>query len=179
MESAWRDIVWRQFGAAIDMLENAIRACPDELWSGRARQPEFWYLAFHTLFFLDYYLAGSPHGFAPPAPFTLDELDPAGVMPEQPYTKDQLLMYVAHGRNRCRAAIHALTDASAAERCGFEQRDVTRGELLLYNLRHVQHHAAQLNLLLRQAGAEPPRWVTKARETYTEPREQSSGDRRH
>jgi len=29
----------------------------------------------------------------------------------------------------------------------------------LYNLRHVQHHAGQLQLLLRRAGVTPPRWV--------------------
>lgn len=36
---------------------------------------------------------------------------------------------------------------------------VSRAELHLYNLRHVQHGAAQLNLLLRQAGVVPPGWV--------------------
>jgi uncharacterized damage-inducible protein DinB len=36
------------------------------------------------------------------------------------------------------------------------------GELLLYNLRHVQHHVGQLNLLIRQAGAEPAAWVMRA-----------------
>jgi len=164
MESLWKDMVWCQFGAAIDMLENAIRACPDPLWDDRLRQPEFWYLTFHTLFFLDFYLAGSPHGFAPPAPFTLDELSPDGIMPERPYTKAELLLYLDHGRRKCRAAIDAITDVAASQRCGFEERDVTRGELFLYNLRHVQHHAAQLNLLLRQAAVAPPRWVTKARE---------------
>jgi hypothetical protein len=32
----WKVIIWQQFGAAIDMLENAIEACPDNLW-GTAR----------------------------------------------------------------------------------------------------------------------------------------------
>jgi uncharacterized damage-inducible protein DinB len=35
-------------------------------------------------------------------------------------------------------------------------------ELLLYNLRHVQHHAAQLNLMLRQTTGAAPRWVARA-----------------
>lgn len=43
MDATSRDILWGQFGAAIDMLENAMRACPDELWGDRERQPEFWY----------------------------------------------------------------------------------------------------------------------------------------
>ena len=53
----WKRDVWRQFGAAIDMLDNAITACPDAVWDDRSRQPEFWYLAYHTLFFLDLYLS--------------------------------------------------------------------------------------------------------------------------
>jgi hypothetical protein len=28
-----RTVLWRQFGAAIDMLDNALRDCPDELWA--------------------------------------------------------------------------------------------------------------------------------------------------
>ena len=33
---------------------------------------------------------------------------------------------------------------------------------ILYNMRHVQHHAAQLNLLLKQGGGESPGWVSRA-----------------
>jgi hypothetical protein len=35
MNSTWKTIIWQQFGAAIDMLDNALRACPDELWRDR------------------------------------------------------------------------------------------------------------------------------------------------
>jgi uncharacterized damage-inducible protein DinB len=35
-------------------------------------------------------------------------------------------------------------------------------ELLLYDLRHLQHHTAQLNLLLRQRTNSAPRWVGRA-----------------
>ena len=40
-------------------------------------------------------------------------------------------------------------------------RAMSNGELLLYNMRHVQHHAAQLNMLLRQATDSAPDWVSK------------------
>jgi len=53
MNIAWKNIIWRQFGASIDMLENALLACPDELWGDRSQRPEFWYVVYHTLFFLD------------------------------------------------------------------------------------------------------------------------------
>lgn len=35
--------------------------------------------------------------------------------------------------------------------------------ILLYNMRHVQHHAAQLNLLLRQNIHDAPSWVRHAK----------------
>jgi uncharacterized damage-inducible protein DinB len=170
METFWKTILWKQFGAAIDMFENAIRACPNEVWSDRSTAPQwvsndvvgFWYVAFHTLFFLDFYLSDSSEGFAPPPPFTLDEMDPAGLLPEQPYTQDELMTYLDHCRKKCRKAIGALTDERACQRCRFERPDLSVAELLLYNMRHVQHHTAQLNLILRQTVASAPRWVSRA-----------------
>lgn len=154
MDRTWQSALWGQFGASITMLGNALRATPDEVWE--TDEPQVWYLAYHTLFFLDYYLADGPEGFAPPAPFTLAELDPEGVMPERTYTKAELLAYLEHGRQKCRARISSLTEPHAPSGFG---RGRSHLEMLLYNLRHVQHHAAQLNLLLRQRTGSAPPWV--------------------
>jgi hypothetical protein len=161
MDTAWKSLIWRQFGAAIDMLENAMQACPEEIWGDRKRKPEFWYVAFHTLFFLDLYLSETDKGFHPPAPFTLDEMDPAGIMPDRVYTKDELLSYLQHDRKKCRETLYALTDDALRKRCGFEWLDISVVESHLYNLRHVQHHAGQLNVILRQTIDSAPRWVRK------------------
>jgi hypothetical protein len=141
----------------------SLLACPEELWSDRSRRPEFWYLVFHTLFFLDLYLSGSVEGFAPPPPFTLDELDREGVLPDRAYTKDELQTYLEPCREKCRATIEALTVEKGNHRCAFEWVDGSEAELLLYNMRHVQHHAAQLNLILRQTIDSAPRWVVKTK----------------
>ena len=79
MNRLWRTALWQQFGAAIDMLENALVACPStlwnaHLWSDHSDPPQpsefaaFWSLTHHTLFWLDLYLTGSLEGFAPPHP---------------------------------------------------------------------------------------------------------------
>jgi hypothetical protein len=158
MDAFFKSILWAQFGAAIDMLENAMRACPDALWTGS----RFWYISYHTLFFLDFYLSDPADAFAPPAPFTLDELDPAGLLPDRPYTKEELQAYLDHGRKKCRAVIEALTEEKARGRRDFGFLDLTFAELLLYTMRHVQHHAGQLNLILRQQTDAAPRWVRQA-----------------
>jgi hypothetical protein len=166
MDAMWRAILGRQFGASIDMLENALRACPGHLWSGRMWKEnpefsEFWYVAYHTLFWLDLYLTGSVDGFTPPAPYTLDELDPAGLLPERPYSKDELLAYLDHCRRKCHASIDALTDEQAVRRCEFTWGQVSYAELLLDNMRHVQEHAAQLSLFLGQQNGTSARWVAQ------------------
>ena len=88
MDQTWKTILWQQFGASITMLGNAIQPCPDELWDKSHDQYSFWYLAYHMVFFLDYYSAGTELGYMPPVPFTLIELDPSGVLPDRVYTKD-------------------------------------------------------------------------------------------
>ena len=172
MEMAWKTLIWTQFGAAIDMLDNALRACPDELWQARlynerSVQPEFaefWYVAYHTLFWLDFYLSESAAGFAPPAPFTLSELE-AGLFPERVYAKAELTTYLAYGRNKCQTRIETLPDLLAAQKCRVDWPEMSVAELLLYNMRHVQEHAAQLSLFLGQKVESAPGWVSKARRT--------------
>jgi DinB superfamily len=124
----------------------------------------FWYLAYHTLFFLDFYLSDSMEDFGPPAPFNRDEFDPAGLLPERPYSTEVLLGYLSHCRRKCFLFIDSLTDEKARQPSGQRpELKLSVAELLLDNMRHVQHHAAQLNLVLRQKTSSAPKWVTTFR----------------
>jgi hypothetical protein len=163
MDTIWKEFVWRQFGAAIDTLDNAIHTCPEDVWSDRTARHEYWYAVYHTLFFTDLYLSGSREGFVPPAPFTLDELDPAGILPERVYTKEEMASYLAHCREKCHATITSLTEEQMMRRCTFPWGEMEFGELLLSTMRHVQHHAAQLNMMLRQRRDIGSRWVFRAK----------------
>lgn len=159
MENSLKESVWKQFGASIDMLENAITICPAGYWN---TEKKFWYNAYHCLFFLDYYLTIEPENFSPPPPFTLSEFGDS--MPGSVYSKDELLGYLQSSRDKCRKLIAGLTQEKLNKRwinvSGTMNYSVL--EILLYNMRHVQHHAAQLNLLLRQGINNAPEWVSRA-----------------
>ncbi len=157
----FRPTLWSQFGASIDMIEQTVAACPQELWSAPGRAPRFWYTAFHALFWLDRYLSDTADA-SPPPPFTLSELDPNGAMPERAYTREELLAYAAHCREKCITALAALTDETAMERCAFRHLNMTVLELHLYNLRHAQHHAGQLAVIFRQETGRGVPWVSKS-----------------
>ncbi len=169
-DTTMKAVLWHQFGAAIDMLDNALRTCPDELWreqlyTEHAVQPqfaEFWYIGYHALFWLDFYLSESDKGFAPPAPFTLTEFE-AGLLPERVYTKAELQIYLEHGRRKCQARLETLTDMLVTQRVRPDWPEMSMAELLIYNIRHVQEHATQLSLFLGQRVGSAPGWVAKVR----------------
>jgi len=154
------DMLWRQFAVTIDSLGDALRNCPDELWEARLweDQPDqwvatgfsaFWYLGYHTLFWLDLYLTGAEEGFAPPTPFDLVEMEAGEVLPRI-YSREELLGYLELCRRRCQETIGGLSSEQADRLCRFPWGEVPFGELLLYTMRHVQEHAAQLHLFLGQ-----------------------------
>lgn len=159
MNQSFKESLWKQFGASIDMLENAISMCNDEQWD---TENNFWYWAFHSLFWLDYYLSLETEKFSPPPPFTLSEFDSSDALPDKTYTKEELLTYLQHNRKKCHNLINEMTDDMAKKPWVNDKYSIF--EILLYNMRHVQHHAAQLNLLLRQNIDDAPLWVgqTKA-----------------
>ena len=167
IEMTWKTSIWRQFGAAIDMLDNALRACPDNLWQARLYDTsppqfaEFWYIGYHTLFWLDFYLSDAAEGFAPPAPFTLSEFEP-DLLPERVFTKLELQTYLEYGRDKCQTRLETLTDPFVPQQVRSDWPDMSVAELLLYNMRHVQEHAAQLSLFLGQRVGSAQGWVAKA-----------------
>ena len=178
MDSLWKTALWQQFGATIDMLENALLACPGTLWNGHlwsddsdpslpSEYAAFWSVTHHTLFWLDLYLTGSLEGFAPPTPFELDGLEVGRVFPEEPYSRDELHAYLVRLRQRCQTTIAGLSDEKAHQQVNFPWiagKPVSFLELLLYTMRHVQEHAAQLNLFLGQNAIEVTSdWVSQAK----------------
>ena len=151
-------MLWRQFAVTIDSFGDALRNCPDELWEKCLWEDEadqwvaagfsaYWYLCYHTLFWLDLYLTGAEDGFSPPAPFDLVEMEANEVLPRT-YTREELLGYLKSCRQKCQETIADLSVEQAYRVCRFPWGEVPFAELLLYTMRHVQEHAAQLHLFL-------------------------------
>lgn len=168
-----KESLWRQFGASIDMLDHALAQCPEEFYQGNKR---FFYVAFHGLIFLDYYLTIPPKDFAPVLPFTPTETQERpqdaidDLVPDKFYSKQELLEYVHLNRAKCQKMIAALSEGKLRERFVEDMEedamDYPLLEILLYNMRHVQHHVGQLNLLLRQGTGHAPKWIFRADEAH-------------
>jgi hypothetical protein len=165
-------MLWRQYSVAIDSFRDALRDCPDDLWEKNlwADAPDqwvatgfssFWYLGYHTIFWLDLYLTGAEEGFAPPAPFDLVEMVSDEVLPRT-YTRAELLGYLEQCRQKYQETIGALSTEQAYRLCQFPWGELPFGELLLYTLRHVQEHAAQLHMFIGQQAGKSTGQVSQA-----------------
>ena len=159
MDNYWQKVIDRQFEAAIQMIRLAIQACPDDLWDDRTDGSPFWHLAYHALFYTDFYLSENDKVFKPMEyhrdkahflPGDYKEYGGIVTTPDKAFTQNQLLDYADHCLSKCRDAFKQLTNKRALERCGFWWYELNVGEFLLNNLRHAQHHAGQLSLLLRR-----------------------------
>lgn len=173
----FKETLWKNFAASIDMLKNAITGWPEKYWD---TDKKFFYMAYHTIVFLDYYLAIPPKNFSSLLSYTLtephhipeDAID--DVVPDRIYNKKELLGYLQATREKCRKVIRGLTEEKLNQRWIDESGDMDLAlsgqealnyivlEILFYNMRHVQHHAAQLNLLLRQKINNAPDYVSQA-----------------
>ncbi len=154
-----KESLWQQFGASIEMLKNAIVMWPDELWGTK---PKAFRMAFHTLFFLEYYLTNPPDDFEPLLPVAPDGDDDIG--PARIYSKEEVLEYLEACRAKCKEMIYNFNDSNIEMRWYQTKwkRDFNFYELMMYNMRHVQHHAAQLNMMLRNEIDNAPDWVSRA-----------------
>jgi hypothetical protein len=144
-----KQILIAQFEAALAMLNQCIEACPPEHWEDRIANGTFRWVTYHTLFFVDLYLSPNEKSFVE------RELNLIGGDERQPFacvglSKEDSLAYLAICRQKMLDTIAADTEESLRSPSGFSWYKITRGELHLVNIRHVQHHSGQLSAFLRR-----------------------------
>jgi hypothetical protein len=148
-----RQILTGQYHASLAMLNQCIAACEEKNWEGMIANGSFRYVAYHTLFFTDYYLTPRESDFqlrdlhARGGDEREDQLSPG-------LSKADTLAYVRICRDKVGESISRETPESLQALCGFEWRKFSRGELHLYNIRHIQHHAGQMSAYLRRVQPE-------------------------
>ena len=153
-------ILKSQYRASFDMLLEAIDTCPIDLWTDGSYVNPFWQVAYHALFYTDFYLQASETAFVPwehhrPGHhrFGSDADAPASVTP---YSVDEVRAYCL----RCQVAIDSAVDCLdlAAPESGFPWYRMSKLEHQLVNLRHLQHHTGQLVDRLRQVAGHGVSW---------------------
>jgi uncharacterized damage-inducible protein DinB len=138
-----------QFEAALAMLSHCVDACPAAHWEERIANNTFRQVAYHALFFADYYLSPDEDSFQ------LRALHQRGGDERRPevsagLSRAETISYAAVCRQKAIDVLASETQATRSGRSGFSARQISRVELHLYNFRHLQHHVGQLSAYLRR-----------------------------
>jgi len=153
-----KTILTGQFEAALCMLKECVQKCPPEHWEGKIANDTFRQVAYHTLFYVDYYV--SPGETA----FQLRDCHHRGGDERTSTTactglsKDETFAYVGVCRQKLVESLASETAESLQGESGFSRLPFSRGELHLYSIRHVQHHTGQLSAYLRRIVQDGQRW---------------------
>jgi hypothetical protein len=161
-----------QYHAALAMLRQAIEECPEELWFSKNFENACWQIAYHSLFFAHAYMQTNRAAFRPwahqqsnvqhedgiPGP-----ADPNSTLPliPDPYTKEQVLAYWKVCDDMVDSAVDALDLASPES--GFSHYKMPKLEHQIVNIRHIEHHLAQLSDRLRSSIQKGVKWVGSSR----------------
>jgi len=140
-----RSVLKSQYHAALAMLRDAIEQCPDAEWLSRDHKNAFWQVAYHVLFFAHLYLQQNETTFVLWSQHHGDDDGTRG----EPYSKAQVLEYWSFVDHAVDGAVELL-DLESPE-SGFSWYTMSKLEHQLVNIRHVQHHSAQLADRLRSA----------------------------
>ncbi len=165
MVDLFKSMIRAQYEASLRMLQHCIEKCPDSAWDAPVCNHAFCQSVFHTLFFTDAYLGPSvaamgEQQFHKENPdFFRDYEELIDKKPEHLYDKPSIMRYLEHCRQKAEQVVGAETEASLAKAPCFDWHTFSRAELHVYNIRHIQHHVAQLSLRLRLNDQTDIQWV--------------------
>ena len=149
MSELLKRILTGQFEASLCMLTRCAELCPPQHWEGKVANDTFRQILYHALFYADYYLSPGEQAFE------LRALNRRGGDERGPdlspgLSKTETLEYAALCRIKANEILAAETADTLAGPSGFARHPFSRGELHVYNIRHIQHHAGALSAYLRR-----------------------------
>lgn len=157
-----RVAIQSQYLAALAMLREVIKLCPEGLWLSTGYKNRLWHVAYHALFYTHLYLQISEKNFKPwehhrtdyeflgPQPWPPYNLPTIG----EPYSREEVLAYLSLCEDEVRAQVPMLDLAGPS---GFSWQNFSKLELQFYNIRHLQQHVGELSDRLGvHAGIELP-----------------------
>lgn len=142
----------RHYVPSLEMLTRIVELCPDDLWDDKSQGPPLWQIVYHTL-------AGSWVWFRPVgSPFQEpplgEEIAELKTVPAECLSKEEVLLFAEEVRERA-DSFFAAVGGKLTEPCWFINK-VTNMDIVLCQVRHIQHHVGYLNRLMSEVGIPVP-----------------------
>lgn len=155
MLDTFKELIAKQYEATLCTLNMCIDRCPEANWNSPVANYKFCQVVFHTLVYTDLYLGQDKESlYRQPfhqknKPVFRDYEEFEDRAPVLLYDRPWIKTYLQYCRNKASEVVAGETVETLSARSGFHWLPFSRGELHVYNIRHIQHHSAQLMLRLR------------------------------
>ncbi len=166
MLAEFQHLICSQYEAAFCLFKACIDRCPDKNWHATVARFPFSQVEMHMLVFADLYLSPNEQEMRSQdyhivnAYFFGDYEQLQDKEPTEVYDRIAVQHYLDFCIDKSRAVVADETVESLTEPCGFPRKDFSRAELHVCNIRHIQHHTAQLTLRLRLDSDVDVPWIS-------------------
>jgi hypothetical protein len=156
----------RQIGAAFKMLEHVLDNANDTTWTARINNMPFWQICYHVLWFTDFYFHANQATFQPQS-FDMEGIHNYWIKPDSqmienqkhPISKNNMKAYCNFVRQKANQFIQNINVTYFTSPSPFEWHGFPKIDLVDYNLRHLQHHVGQLDIILRREQNSGNPWI--------------------
>jgi len=152
------EILHRHLTPTFQMLSNAIRTCPEEIWSAADEGVPLWQQFYHTLFWLDAWARDWDKEFEYPT-FHSDEARDLTPGASPVITKAQMEEYMAKVFSDCETLLETVTPELLTRETEAFGKQWTIADRILGQIRHVQHHVGTMHAALKRGTSHTPHWV--------------------
>ena len=138
------------------MIRKIIESCPKSIWAQRNIEPPIWQQIYHVLYGIDYWFSESKESFI--APKFKDEVN--SVLGEESkgfVEQEDMIGYLEFVEDKAGRFIVALDESKVTSPSSI-YRKWTNLDVVIEQVRHLQHHLGYLNRVLLKCKIKPIEW---------------------
>jgi len=138
------------------MLRTLMESCPKALWSQKNIEPPIWQQFYHVLYGLDYWFSKSRESFNPPH-FGDSVNSVLGEPSEKVIEQPELIGYLNFVMEKALNFIEGIDDSDLSSPSALYTK-WTNLDVILEQLRHLQHHVGYMNRVFLKCKIRPVEW---------------------
>lgn len=150
------EILLRQFKPAFKMISKIVETCPKAIWAQRNIDPPIWQQVYHVLYGIDYWFSETKESFVPPA-FKKEVNSVLGEESSGFIEQEDMVGYLKFVEEKAerfiiRISVNKVTSPSRI------YAKWTNLDVIMEQIRHLQHHLGYLNRVLLKCKIKPIEW---------------------
>lgn len=154
METNLRAILKAHFCSTISMIDDLIESCPKDVWT--SSENLVWKHVFHAICGIEFWFRTGDMKFA--EPLIRNDVTPDFDKHTSDYaTKKEMKEYLNRNISFAQDFFASLTEDSLSEPADVYKK-ITKLDVILMQIRHIQHHVGYCNSVIKNNGGTPAQW---------------------